>query len=148
MDIEKLTFMKCCIKETLQLHSSIPLLVHKSAEDATVNDYYTKSRTVVNAWAIGRDKNSWEDPESFKPSRFLKESVVDLKAITLSFYHLVLAEDLAQMTLANLLHCFNWELPDGMKPSEVDMDDVFGLTVPKATRLVAVPTPHLSCPLY
>lgn len=53
-----------------------------------------------------------------------------------------------EMTLAHLLHCFTWELPDGMKPSDVDMDDIFGLTAPKATRLVAVPSPRLLCPLY
>lgn len=53
-----------------------------------------------------------------------------------------------EMTLAHLLHCFNWELPNGMKPSDIDMNDVFGLTVPKATRLVAVPTPRLLCQLY
>ncbi|MCE5166977.1 cytochrome P450, partial [Datura stramonium] len=97
----------------------------------------------------------------------LIEAQEDLKGYAVGLYVL-------EMTLANLLHCFNWELPDGMKPSEVDMDDVFGLTVPnylryvlygmkpsevdmddvfgltvpKATRLVAVPTPRLLCPLY
>ncbi|KAK1359861.1 Ferulate-5-hydroxylase [Heracleum sosnowskyi] len=30
---------------------------------------------------------------------------------------------------------------------EVDTDDVFGLTAPRATRLVAVPTPRLLCPI-
>jgi ferulate-5-hydroxylase len=32
-----------------------------------------------------------------------------------------------------------------MKPSELDMSDVFGLTAPRATRLFAVPTPRLAC---
>jgi ferulate-5-hydroxylase len=31
-----------------------------------------------------------------------------------------------------------------MKPSELDMGDVFGLTAPRATRLFAVPTPRLT----
>jgi ferulate-5-hydroxylase len=34
-----------------------------------------------------------------------------------------------------------------MKPSELDMGDIFGLTAPRATRLYAVPTPRLNCPL-
>lgn len=81
MDFEKLIFLKCCIKETLRLRPPIPLLVHESVEDTTINNYYipAKSRVIVNAWAIGRDKNSWDDPESFKPSRFLKEGVADFK---------------------------------------------------------------------
>ncbi|KAK4366296.1 hypothetical protein RND71_014176 [Anisodus tanguticus] len=156
-DIEKLTYLKCCIKETLRLHPPIPLLIHEAVEDATINDYYipAKSRVIVNVWAIGRDKNSWENPKAFKPSRFLKEGVADFKGSNFEFLPfgsgrrscpgMQLGLYAFEMALANLLHCFNWELPDGMKPSEVDMDDVFGLTAPKATRLVAVPTRRLLC---
>ncbi|KAK9942751.1 hypothetical protein M0R45_008400 [Rubus argutus] len=42
---------------------------------------------------------------------------------------------------------FYWELPNGMKASELDMNDVFGLTAPKAVQLVAVPSYRLNCPL-
>ena len=52
-----------------------------------------------------------------------------------------------EMAVAHLLHCFTWELPDGMKPSEMDMSDVFGLTAPRASRLVAVPAKRVVCPL-
>ncbi|KAM3306282.1 hypothetical protein P3S67_013152 [Capsicum chacoense] len=87
MDIEKLTSLECCIKETLRLHPPIPLLIHEAAEDATINDHYipAKSRVIVNAWAIGRDKNSCEDPEDFIPSRFLKEGVADFKGGNFEF---------------------------------------------------------------
>ncbi|KAL8503330.1 hypothetical protein ACS0TY_022169 [Phlomoides rotata] len=44
------------------------------------------------------------------------------------------------MAVAHLLHYFTWELPNGMKPSELDMSDVFGLSAPRVKRLVAVPT--------
>ncbi|CAN4116772.1 unnamed protein product [Withania somnifera] len=159
-DIVKLTFMKCCIKETLRLHPPIPILIHEAAEDATINNHYipAKSRVMVNAWAIGRDKNSWEDPEDFKPSRFLKEGVADFKGGNFEFLPfgsgrrscpgMQLGLYTFEMAFAHLLHSFNWELPNGMKPSDVDMTDVFGLTAPKATRLVAVPTPRLLCPIY
>ncbi|PHU19381.1 Cytochrome 84A4 [Capsicum chinense] len=148
------------MKKTLRLHPPIPLLIDEASEDATLNDHYipAKSRVIVNAWAIGRDKNSCEDPEDFIPSRFLKEGVAYFKGGNFEFLpfgsgrrscpgmHLGLYA--FEMALAHFLHCFNWELPNGMKPSDVDMDDVFGLTAPKATRLVAVPTPRLFCPLY
>ncbi|PHT49769.1 Cytochrome 84A1 [Capsicum baccatum] len=128
----------------------------RAAEDATINDHYipAKSRVIVNAWAIGRDKNSCEDPEDFIPSRFLKEGVADFKGGNFEFLPFGSGRRSCpglyafEMALAHFLHCFNWELPHGMKPSDVDMDDVFGLTAPKATRLVAVPTPRLFCPLY
>ncbi|OIT21042.1 PREDICTED: cytochrome P450 84A1-like [Nicotiana attenuata] len=159
-DFDKLTYLKCCIKETLRLHPVIPVLIHEAAADATVSGHYipAKSRVLVNVWAIGRDKNSWEDPDTFKPSRFLKEGVADFKGGNFEFLPfgsgrrscpgMQLGLFALEMTLAHLLHCFTWELPNGMKPSDVDMDDIFGLTAPKATRLVAVPSPRLLCPLY
>lgn len=159
-DFDKLTFLKCTLKETLRLHPPIPLLLHETAEDAVVAGYQipAKSRVMINAWAIGRDKNSWEDPDTFKPSRFLKEGVPDFKGSNFEFIPFgsgrrscpgmqlgLYALDLA---VAHMLHCFTWELPDGMKPSELDMSDVFGLTAPRATRLIAIPKKRLLCPLF
>ncbi|MBA0714555.1 hypothetical protein Golax_013521, partial [Gossypium laxum] len=96
-----------------------------------------------------KDKGSWEDAESFKPSRFLKEGVPDFKGSNFEFIPfgsgrrscpgMQLGLYSLDLAVAHLLHCFTWELPDGMKPSELDMSDVFGLTAPRATRLYAVP---------
>uniref|UniRef100_A0A5B7AIT1 Putative ferulate 5-hydroxylase n=1 Tax=Davidia involucrata TaxID=16924 RepID=A0A5B7AIT1_DAVIN len=159
-DFDKLTFLKCALKETLRLHPPIPLLLHETAEDAEVAGYFipAKSRVMINAWAIGRDKNSWDDPDTFKPSRFLKENVPDFKGSNFEFIPfgsgrrscpgMQLGLYALEMAVAHLLHCFTWELPDGMKPSELDMDDVFGLTAPRASRLMAVPSPRVLCPLY
>jgi len=158
-DFDKLAFFKCTLKETLRLHPPIPLLLHETSEDAEVAGYYVpkKTRVMINAYAIGRDKNSWEDPDSFKPSRFLEPGVPDFKGNHFEFIPFgsgrrscpgmqlgLYALDLA---VAHLLHCFTWELPDGMKPSELDMTDMFGLTAPRATRLVAVPRKRVVCPL-
>lgn len=158
-DLEKLTYLKCVLKETLRLHPPIPLLLHETAEDAEVAGYHipARSRVMINAWAIGRDKNSWDEPETFKPSRFLKAGVPDFKGSNFEFIPfgsgrrscpgMQLGLYALELAVVHLLHCFTWELPDGMKPSELDMGDVFGLTAPRATRLVAVPSPRLECPL-
>ncbi|XVF17982.1 hypothetical protein REPUB_Repub10bG0172300 [Reevesia pubescens] len=159
-DFNKLTYLKCTLKETLRLHPPIPLLLHETSEDAVVAGYQipAKSRVMINSWAIGRDKNSWEDPETFKPSRFLKEGVADFKGSNFEFLPfgsgrrscpgMQLGLYTLDLAVAHLLHCFTWELPDGMKPSEVDMSDLFGLTAPRATRLYAVPKKRLLCPLF
>lgn len=158
-DLDKLPFFRCCIKETLRLHPPIPLLLHETSEDAVIGGYSIpkQSRIMINAWAIGRDPNSWDDAQVFMPGRFLKEGVPDFKGGNFEFIPfgsgrrscpgMVLGLYALEMCVANLLHSFTWELPDGMKPSELSTDDIFGLTAPRATRLVAVPSPRLLCPL-
>ncbi|XP_010271496.1 PREDICTED: cytochrome P450 84A1-like [Nelumbo nucifera] len=159
-DLEKLTFLRCVVKETLRLHPPIPLLLHETAEDAEVGGYFIpkQARVVINSWAINRDPAAWDEPETFKPSRFLKEGAPDFRGSNFEFIPfgsgrrscpgMQLGLYTLELAMAHLLHCFTWELPDGMKPSELDMNDVFGLTVPRAERLVAIPTPCLQCPLF
>ncbi|CAN0924810.1 Cytochrome P450 84A1 [Linum grandiflorum] len=156
-DLEKLTFLKCILKETLRLHPPIPLLLHETAEDVEVSGYFIpkRSRVMVNAFAIGRDPNSWSNPNEFNPSRFLNQGMPDFKGSNFEFLPfgsgrrscpgMQLGLYAIELGMAHLLHDFNWELPYGMKPNEVDMTDVFGLTAPRATRLIAVPTSRLTC---
>ncbi|CAO2828060.1 unnamed protein product [Amaranthus hypochondriacus] len=156
-DLDKLLFFRCCMKETLRMHPPFPLLLHETSEDATIGEYHIPKRSwvMINAWAIGRDPNSWSDPDTFKPARFVKEGVPDYNGGNFEFIPfgsgrrscpgMVLGLYALEMCVANLLHCFTWELPDGMKPKELSTDDVYGLTAPNATRLIAVPSSRLSC---
>ncbi|KAF6160535.1 hypothetical protein GIB67_019475 [Kingdonia uniflora] len=158
-DLDKLICLKAALKETLRLHPPIPLLLHEASEESEVSGYRipARSRIIINAWAIGRDKTAWDDPETFNPSRFLKENASDFKGSNFEFIPfgsgrrscpgMQLGLYSLELAVAHLVHCFSWELPDGMKPSELDMMDLFGLTAPRATRLVAVPSPRLHCDL-
>ncbi|OAY82487.1 Cytochrome P450 84A1 [Ananas comosus] len=161
-DLDKLPFLKCVVKETLRLHPPIPLLLHETVEDCTVAGYSVpkKSRVMINVWAIGRDASAWKDANAFRPSRFAPggdSASVDFKG---NFFELLpfgsgrrscpgmqLGLYGLELSVAQLMHCFNWALPNGMKPSELDMSDVFGLTAPRAVRLWAVPAPRLTCSL-
>lgn len=161
-DLDCLPYFKCAIKETLRLHPPIPLLLHETAENCEVAGYSIpkQSRVMINVWAIGRDQSAWKDAESFKPGRFALDgdgANIDFKG---NFFELLpfgsgrrscpgmqLGLYALELAVANLMHCFDWNLPDGMKPSELDMSDVFGLTAPRAVRLTAVPSPRLNCPL-
>lgn len=159
-DMDKLSFLSCCIKETLRLHPPIPLLLHETAEECELAGYRVPARTTVkvNVWAIARDGAAWEDADSFKPARFAAaEEAPDFKGTCFGFIPfgsgrrscpgMQLGLYALELAVAQLLHCFNWELPDGMKPCDLDMSDVFGLTAPRAVRLVAMPSPRLSCSL-
>ncbi|CAN1826806.1 Cytochrome P450 84A1 [Linum perenne] len=157
-DLDKLTFLKCILKETLRLHPPIPLLLHETAEDTEVVSGYfipKRSRVMVNAYAIARDPNSWVNPNEFYPARFMKEGMPDFKGSNFEFLPfgsgrrscpgMQLGLYAIELGIAHLLHSFDWELPNGMKPNQVDMSDAFGLTAPRATRLIAVPNYGLTC---
>ncbi|KAG0463456.1 hypothetical protein HPP92_018965 [Vanilla planifolia] len=162
-DVEQLIYLKCVIKENLRLHPPIPLPVHETAEECVLGGYTVPARTRVNfnLWAIGRDATAWKDAEVFRPSRFLPgigdSAEVDFKG---GFFEYIpfgagrrscpgmqLGLYAVELALAELLHCFSWKLPGTMKPSELSMDDVFGLTAPRAERLKSRANSRLSCPL-
>uniref|UniRef100_A0A453SKC8 Uncharacterized protein n=1 Tax=Aegilops tauschii subsp. strangulata TaxID=200361 RepID=A0A453SKC8_AEGTS len=80
-NISKLPYLQAVIKETLRLHSPIPLLVpHMNLEEASLGGYTIPkgSKVVVNAWWLANNPELWEKPEEFRPERFLgEESNVD-----------------------------------------------------------------------
>ncbi|XVF03641.1 hypothetical protein REPUB_Repub05bG0010600 [Reevesia pubescens] len=86
-DLHELKYMKLVIKETLRLHPPVPLLVPKeNVERCEINGYEipAKFKVIVNAWAIGRDPNYWNEAERFNPERFL-DSSIDYKGSNFEF---------------------------------------------------------------
>ncbi|XP_027357392.1 uncharacterized protein LOC113866792 [Abrus precatorius] len=158
-DLEKLPYLDIVVKETLRLYPVAPLLVpRESREDVTIEGYYIKkkSRVIINAWAIGRDPKVWtNNAEEFYPERFANSNVDmrghDFRLIPFGSgrrgcpgIHLGLTT--VKIVLAQLVHCFNWELPLGMSPDDLDMNEKFGLTMPRSKHLQAVPSYRLPCP--
>ncbi|KAI3966759.1 hypothetical protein MKW92_025067 [Papaver armeniacum] len=72
-DIESLPYLGAAIKEALRLHPPSPFLIRTTAEDTEFMGYIIPKDTAVfvNAWGIGRDSASWDDPLQFNPERFL-----------------------------------------------------------------------------
>uniref|UniRef100_A0A804JXY6 Uncharacterized protein n=2 Tax=Musa acuminata subsp. malaccensis TaxID=214687 RepID=A0A804JXY6_MUSAM len=50
------------------------------------------------------------------------------------------------LSLAQLLLYFDWKLPDGRKPEEVDMSETYGVTVTRKTELKLFATPRIPIP--
>ncbi|URE44770.1 cytochrome P450 [Musa troglodytarum] len=149
-DIPNLPYLNCIINETLRLYPAGPLLVpHESSQDCTVGGYDVPRGTMllVNAWAIHRDPNSWDEPEEFKPERFQCEGGQEEAGLRMlpfgSGRRKCPGEGLAMrvigLALATLIHCFEWEKLPG---EEVDMTEGRGLTMPKARPLEAMCTPR------
>ncbi|XP_074281381.1 cytochrome P450 71D10-like [Silene latifolia] len=144
--------LKLVIKETLRLHPPVPLLApRESMESCKIPPYDipNKTRVIINAWATGRDPKYWEEPEVFNPERF-QDSSIDFKG---SHFELLpfgagrrkcpgisLGIANVELPLAMLLYHFDWKLPHGMVPEELDMDESFGLTMKRKNPLLAIPT--------
>ncbi|KAF6157513.1 hypothetical protein GIB67_004451 [Kingdonia uniflora] len=147
--------LQLVIKETLRLHPPASLLTpRESLENTKIQGYDipAKTRVIINAWAIGRDPVSWEDPEEFWPKRFLN-STIDYKGHDFELIPfgagrrgcpgIMFAIATLELALANLLYLFDWSLPGGLSGQKLDMGEIFGLTTHKKDPLVVIATPHL-----
>ncbi|KAK8313200.1 hypothetical protein V6Z11_D01G094100 [Gossypium hirsutum] len=138
----------------LKLHPPLPLLIpRENSERCEINGYEipAKTRVIVNAWAIGRDSNYWNEAERFYPERFIDGSV-DYKGTNFEFipfgagrricpgmsYGMAVVE----LSLAKLLSHFDWKLPNGMKNEDLDMTEAFGVSVKRKNELHVIPIPY------
>ncbi|KAJ6362929.1 hypothetical protein OIU78_003173 [Salix suchowensis] len=150
-DTENLPFLQAVVKETLRLHPPIPFLVPRRAvQDTDFMGYHIPKNTqvLVNAWAIGRDPDAWDDPSCFMPERFIGTKV-DYRGQHLEFIPfgagrricagLPLAHRVLHLILGSLLHHFDWEFEANVNPASVDRKDRLGITVRKSEPLMAVP---------
>jgi aldoxime dehydratase len=150
-DLHQLDYFKLVMKEILRLHPPGPLLVPREAiRQCSINGYVVspKTRIYINAYAIGRDPKSWENPNEFLPERFIDSSIdykgQDFELIPFgggrrSCPAIYFATMNVELVLANLLYSFDWELPDGMKKEDIDVSEAYGITVQKKYALKLVP---------
>ncbi|OVA20565.1 Cytochrome P450 [Macleaya cordata] len=149
-DLPKLSYLKLVIKEAMRLHPPAPLLVpRETTENCTIMGYDipAKTRVFFNAKAIAKDPKYWENPEVFQPERFLDNNIefkghnfelIPFGAGRRACPGINFAVVLIELVLANLLHCFDWELPPGQKREEVDMREASGITMHKKLPLCLV----------
>ncbi|XP_071720822.1 cytochrome P450 76A1-like [Rutidosis leptorrhynchoides] len=147
--IDNLPFLQAVIKETLRLHAPVPFLIpRKASHDTNFMGYHIPKDTqvFVNAWAIGRDPECWESPNSFEPERFMGLKVdyrdqhyIPFGAGRRMCVGIPLAHCMLHLVLGSLLHEFDWELESHVKAETMDMDDVIGIAVRKRVPLKAIP---------
>jgi cytochrome P450 len=147
----QLPYLQACIKETLRLHPAVPLLLHRANESCQVMNYTIPQNTkvFVNLWAVLRDPSTWDEPSRFIPDRFFNSEIGDYKRIDAGYIPFgggrricpgsPLALRSVPLFIGALLHSFDWSLPAGKDPLQLDMKESFGLTMKKAQPLLLIP---------
>ncbi|OHF00998.1 cytochrome P450 [Colletotrichum orchidophilum] len=154
---EVLPYVKACFLETLRWRPGFPLAIpHATTRDDAYRGYNIPANTTIlmNIWAISHDPDEYEDPDCFKPERFLhnalgikggertsEEATIDQsRRPTYSFgagrrvcAGQRMAENSMLMTISKLLWCFDVVPGDAMP--DTSMQTAFKdaiLTGPKA----------------
>lgn len=156
--IEEMKFLKLVIRETLRLHPPVPMLLPRECrETCEINGFEipTKATLIVNAWAIGRDPEYWTEPESFIPERFL-DSFIDYKGTNFEYIPfgagrwicpgITFGMANVELPLAMLLYHFDWKLPNGKKPEDMNMSEAFGVAIRRKDDLCMIPIPYHPSP--
>ncbi|KAL1567983.1 cytochrome P450 71AU50-like [Salvia divinorum] len=117
--LNKLEYLDCVVKEALRLHPVVPLLIpHESMEDCELQERFIGSEIDLR----GRHFE-----------------LIPFGSGRRGCPGLQLGLTVVKLLVAQLAHCFEWELPIGMKPDDIDMSEHFGLVTARAKHLMAIP---------
>ncbi|KAE8718062.1 Isoflavone 2'-hydroxylase [Hibiscus syriacus] len=141
-DLPKLLHLLNVISKTLRLNPATHLLIpHVSSDHCNILGYDIPKDTMllVNAWAIQRDRNVWDEATSFKPERFESGRIKGSKMMPFGLGRracprMDLGLRVAGLALGSLIQCFEWRR---VSEKEIDMTEGNGLNLPKAEPLQA-----------
>ena len=161
-DIGELSYLKQVIKETLRLHPPLKLLLPRECRETCQVGGYTVpvgTRVAVNAWALGRDPDYWDDAETFKPERF-EAGGFDFRGTSFEYVPFGAGRRICpgatfglasvELVLAQLLFHFDWEISEKMKQGDLDNVASFGGPFKKRRNLWLLAKAHLesaTCPV-
>ncbi|XWS56220.1 hypothetical protein CRYUN_Cryun09bG0067500 [Craigia yunnanensis] len=133
-DVPNLPYLQAIAKETLRLHSPVPIFHRECTKDCKINGYdlQVKDRVLINAYAIMRHPEAWNDPDKYCPERFLDNSgenngeyLMENKDLDFCFLPFgsgrrgcvgsLHAYLVMHGTVGALVQCFDWKIKDGEK---------------------------------
>ncbi|VAH73024.1 unnamed protein product [Triticum turgidum subsp. durum] len=152
-----LHYLRLVIKETLRLHPPVMLIRECGPRQQVLGfDVPHGAMVLVNAWAMGRDPAHWDSAEEFVPERFESCGTPDFKGVDFEFLPFGAGRRICpgvsfglvhlELALAALLFHFDWKLPDGMVPEELDMTEEAGLTTRRRAELLVFAVPRVPLP--
>eukprot|EP00002_Diphylleia_rotans_P021875 TRINITY_DN4266_c0_g3_i1.p1 TRINITY_DN4266_c0_g3~~TRINITY_DN4266_c0_g3_i1.p1 ORF type:complete len:334 (-),score=52.33 TRINITY_DN4266_c0_g3_i1:129-1130(-) len=75
-DLKQMVFLDCCLKESLRLHTTVPILGRSTDQPLQFGQYNIPKNVeiAILPYAIHRNPQIWESPDSFDPDRFAPEN--------------------------------------------------------------------------
>ncbi|XP_064460513.1 cytochrome P450 18a1-like [Ornithodoros turicata] len=151
-DMAHLPYTEATILEVLRRANVIALgSAHSTLSDVELAGYHIPSDTHVisNLWAIHMDPNLWDDPEAFKPERFLQDGRVHKPDYFMPFSvgrRMCLGDALTKsemfLFLTNLVRSYSLDLPEGEELPSMDGHVAISHTaVPYKVRITPLKTP-------
>ncbi|KFK39341.1 hypothetical protein AALP_AA3G231600 [Arabis alpina] len=155
-DLPNLPYLRAVVKEGLRLHPPGPLLPREFQQGCKIGgfDIPKKTTLIVNAYVVMRDPDYWEDPNEFKPERFLASSISEqedgrreqaLKYLPFGSGRRVcpganLAYIFVETAIGVMVQCFDWRI----KGDKVNMKEtVSGMILSMAHPLKCTPVPRI-----
>lgn len=148
-DRPNMPYMESCVLEALRMFAGRAFSVpHRAMRDTHLQGYFIPKDSIVIANLHGihmGDECGFDDPEEFKPERFLKEGKIHLPDNFIPFgfgKHRCMGETLARANVflftASMLQHYNFNIPPGCPPS---MECIDGVT-PGPKHFKALITPR------
>lgn len=145
----QLTYLNAIFHETIRKYTPAPVIPLRHAhEDTQLGGFYIPkgSQVAINLYGCNMDKNQWEDPEEWRPDRFLNGQYdpIDLHK-TMAFgagkracVGALQAMLISSRAIGRLVQAFEWRLKDG----EIGNVDTVGLVTRKLYPLHVVIQPR------
>eukprot|EP00095_Tigriopus_kingsejongensis_P006181 maker-scaffold191_size271209-snap-gene-1.29 protein:Tk06181 transcript:maker-scaffold191_size271209-snap-gene-1.29-mRNA-1 annotation:"hypothetical protein DAPPUDRAFT_192258" len=159
-DLAKMKYLEACIKESLRLYPSVPLMSRTIHEDTTIEGQLVPAETniILYTYLLHRDPEQFPNPEEFDPERFSSTKSHQRHAYAYVPFSAgprnCIGQKFAMMeekvVVSSLLRKFN--LSSNVIPSKMELlpelilrpKDGIQMTVTKRTRMVRVVAEALS----
>ncbi|KAF3605445.1 hypothetical protein DY000_02049729 [Brassica cretica] len=151
-DLPNLPYLQAVVKEGLRMYPPVPLFGRRLQEGCKMGGFYVAEKTtlVINGYAIMRDPNYWDDPDEFKPERFLGEQGDEIREQVLKYLSFgsgrrgCPGSNLAYIFLGTaigmMIQCFDWRI----KGAKVNMEETLsGMVLTMAHPLKCIPVPRI-----
>lgn len=163
-DIPSLPYLQAVVKEALRLYPPSPVVIRKCRQNCKIKGFDIDRGTMVaiNVYAIMRDPEIWDNPNEFRPERFLASSneghdglEYDQKEQNFNFVAFgggrrrcpgsAVALLLVNTAVAAMVQCFDWKVGKiGDDDAKVNVQIGAGISLPMASPLNLRPVIHFN----